>query len=306
MLKNLVILTALGAFLSGWPCVAKDQQGKPNAQPNQPDQSQNIVSPTRAIVEPSSATVHGKYEPEDGKETAKEKSLPTHAGPEWVIVYITAAYVVISGLILLSNKKQGRLMKLQLEQMQRQTDWILAKERPKLSMRLEPFDPFNNRSGSGSYVRGTISIRGNADATILRTAICVSPDRHAISAPFEFFDRRIQPTNLRLTLDNIDEILPTVPAGTPPIPFIAMVYREGKRAVADEDIASITRGKTKLYCKAVIEFSDPLGLLPPLCIKQFFEFVCTPISSGDVLRYGHWKQWGEYSDSSQDSEYPEA
>ncbi len=184
-------------------------------------------------------------------------------------------------------------MELQLDDMKRQTDWMLAKERPKLSMRLEPFDPFNNRTGSGAYIRGTISIRGNADATIQRTAICVSPDRHAIATLFEEFDRQIQPSNLNLTLDKIDEILPIVLAETPPIHFVAIVYGEGKRPVADEDIVSITQGKTKLYCKAVIEFSDPLGLQPPLCFKQFFEFVCPPVSGDDVLRYGHWNQWEE-------------
>jgi hypothetical protein len=44
------------------------------------------------------------------------------------------------------------------------------------------------------------------------------------------------------------------------------------------------------------------GQLDQLCFKQFFEFVCTPVSRDDVLRYGHWSQWGEYSDNSQDSE----
>ena len=186
--------------------------------------------------------------------------------------------------------------------MQRQTDWILAKERPNLSMRREPFDPLNNRTSSGSYVRGIVSIRGNADAPILRTAICINPDRLAIAMPFEHFDRRIQPLDLRLTLDQIDEIIPIVPAETAPIPFIAMIYAEGKRAVADEDIASIKMGKTKLYCKAVIEFSDSLGVRPPLCFNQFFEFVCPPVSSDDVLRYGHWNQWEEDDHNDQDSE----
>jgi hypothetical protein len=131
----------------------------------------------------------------------------------------------------------------------------------------------------------------SADATILRTAICISPDRLAIAMPFEYFDRRTQPPDLRLTLDKIDEITPVVPAGTPPISFIAMVYQEGKRMVADEDIASIKQGKAKLYCKAVIEFSDSLGVRPPLCFNQFFEFMCPPVTNDDVLRYGHWNQW---------------
>lgn len=120
--------------------------------------------------------------------------------------------------------------------------------------------------------------------------------------PFEYFDRRIQPLDLRLTLDKIDEIIPTVPAGTPPISFIAMVYQEGKRAAADEDIASIKQGRTKLYRKAVIEFSDSLGVRPPMCFNQFFEFVCPPVSNDDVLRYGHWNQWKGDDDNNQDSE----
>jgi hypothetical protein len=226
--------------------VAKDHQGKPDTQPNQANQSQNIVLPTHTMLDPSLATIHGKSVPKDGKETAEEKPLPRFARPEWVIVYITAVYVVISGLTLRAIKKQARQMELQLGVMQRQTNWMLAKERPQLSMRFEPFDPFNNRTGNGYYVRGTISIRGNADATILRTAICVSPDRDVIAMPFEHFDRREQPSDLTLTLDKIDEIIPIVLAGTPPIPFIAIVYGERKRAIADVDVDSIVRTKTKL------------------------------------------------------------
>jgi hypothetical protein len=279
------------------------------SEPNQPTQSKQNKA---EAFQPSLLTIQAETCP--AKQKQDEYSKPS--GYPWgeflapanmpncllVVVGIWAGVMALKSL--LSIEEQAKFMRLQLDQMRRQTDWMLAKERPQLSIQLAPFDPFKDRTGGWYYVRGTVSIRGHADAVILRTAICVSPDRHAIAMPFEDFDRRIQPSDLRLTLDKIGEILPIVPAETPPIPFIAMVYGEDKRAVTDEEIASITRGKTKLYCKAVIEFSDSLGLLPPLCFKQFFEFVCTPISSDDVLRYGRWDQWGECSDNGQDSEYP--
>lgn len=120
--KHLAVFSLLGAFLSGGPCVAKDHQGKPDTQPNQANQSQNIVLPTHTMLDPSLATIHGKSVPKDGKETAEEKPLPRFARPEWVIVYITAVYVVISGLTLRAIKKQARQMELQLGVMQRQTN----------------------------------------------------------------------------------------------------------------------------------------------------------------------------------------
>ena len=99
------------------------------------------------------------------------------------------------------------------------------------------------------YVRGTISIRGHAAATILRTGICVSPDRHVISIPFEDFEARIHPQNLHLILDEIDELgeLPAIiPAGVSSIPFIAKVYGGPQRAATDEEVSSVSAAQTAL------------------------------------------------------------
>lgn len=178
-----------------------------------------------------------------------------------------------------------------------QTDWLLAKERPELSVQLEPFDPFQERAAMRDYyVRGTMSIRGHAAATILRTAICVSPDRYVISIPFEYFESRTRPSDLHLTLDEIDELgkLPAIiPAGTSSTPFIAKVYGGPQRAATDEEVSSITNRQSRLYCKAVIEFSDSLGMREPVNFMQSFKFECAPRSREDVPIYGTWERWEE-------------
>lgn len=110
MLKSLAIVTVFGALLLGGPSVAKDQQSEAHAKQNQPAQAQQPVPPTHVIIDPSSATVRVKSEADENKKAAEEKPLPRFIRPEWVIVYITAVYVVISWLTLWAIKRQADLM----------------------------------------------------------------------------------------------------------------------------------------------------------------------------------------------------
>ena len=110
MLKSLAIFGLSVAFLLAGPCVAQDQQGKPHAKQ---DQSQQPAPPTHVIIDPSSATVHIKPEADGGKKTDLEKPWKQFLRPEWVIVYITAFYVVISGLTLWAIKRQADTMETQ-------------------------------------------------------------------------------------------------------------------------------------------------------------------------------------------------
>ena len=65
------------------------------------------------IIDPSSATVHVKAEPDDSKKAPEEKPLPRFERPEWVIVYITAIYVLIAWWTLRAIKRQADTMEMQ-------------------------------------------------------------------------------------------------------------------------------------------------------------------------------------------------
>ena len=65
------------------------------------------------IIDPSPATEHLKAEPDNKKQDSTEKPLPRFERPEWVIVYITAIYVLIAACTLWVIKRQADHMEWQ-------------------------------------------------------------------------------------------------------------------------------------------------------------------------------------------------
>jgi hypothetical protein len=112
MRKRLVILGLYGAILFGWPCVAENQQGKAHAEQSQSAQVQQPTLPARAIITPSTPTPHGNADADNGKKASEEKPLPRFLRPEWIIVYITAIYVFITGRMLGAIKRQAKILEV--------------------------------------------------------------------------------------------------------------------------------------------------------------------------------------------------
>jgi hypothetical protein len=66
------------------------------------------------VIDRSSATVRVESEPDNDKKATEEKPIPRFLRPEWVIVYITAIYVLISWLTLWAIKRQADAMDQQV------------------------------------------------------------------------------------------------------------------------------------------------------------------------------------------------
>lgn len=111
MLRLLVIVLGTGLF---WrPSVAKDQQASTKTATENTQESQQVVPPTSTSVNPSAATKHSESVPSSSEQDPPEKPLPPFERPEWVIVYVTAAYSLISGLMLIAIKRQADHMERQ-------------------------------------------------------------------------------------------------------------------------------------------------------------------------------------------------
>ena len=94
--------------------MAEKQQGKTHAEQNQSAQAQQPSPPAQTLVEPSNAAPYSDAEPGNAEQTPPEKPLPRFLRPEWIVVYITAVYVVITAFMLVVIKQQA-------DQMERQT-----------------------------------------------------------------------------------------------------------------------------------------------------------------------------------------
>jgi hypothetical protein len=91
----------------------KDQKPTANTTANQPHKGQQEMPPLSGSTNPLVAAPHAKDEPSSTKNSPEDKPLPRPAGPEWVIVYITAIYVFIAGWTLLAIKRQADFMEQQ-------------------------------------------------------------------------------------------------------------------------------------------------------------------------------------------------
>jgi len=101
--------------------MAKNQQGQPDAKHGDAAKVNAPVPPTHVIVDKLPSVEHSATKPGDTAKAPEEKPLPRFARPEWVIVYITAIYVVIAAVTLIAIWRQADLMKTQAGWMQEQT-----------------------------------------------------------------------------------------------------------------------------------------------------------------------------------------
>jgi hypothetical protein len=110
MWKSVAILALFGAFLLGGPCVAENQQSKAQAEQDKSAQAQQPVPPTGTVINPSIPAPQGNAKTGIVEKDPPEKPLPRFLRPEWIIVYITAFYAVISTFMLVAIKRQANHM----------------------------------------------------------------------------------------------------------------------------------------------------------------------------------------------------
>jgi len=120
--------------------VSKAQQPNTHTKDNKADQDKRIVPQTHVVIDPSLPTSASQPEPAKSDPQSPDKPLPRFERPEWVIVYITAAYSIVSLLTLFVIKRQTTLMA-------EQSKFAISKERARISVEIvtqpeEIDDPF--------------------------------------------------------------------------------------------------------------------------------------------------------------------
>ena len=110
------------------------------------------------------------------------------------LAWLTGGLVLVGLLQIGSMCWQACLMSqtridvhAQTDWMRTQTNWLIEKERPRLSIELDIFDP--RPTITGDYcVTGTVFIYGHAVAKVRKTVICVSTDPRVVENAFEPFE----------------------------------------------------------------------------------------------------------------------
>jgi hypothetical protein len=110
MLKSLAII-GLAALLLGWPCVSHEQKTPTHSNQQVNGDQNRQIPPAESIP----TQVNPKSESQSAAKPNKDESPfqlpPSWKKPEWIIVYVTAAYTVISLLALGVIWLQVRIMK---------------------------------------------------------------------------------------------------------------------------------------------------------------------------------------------------
>jgi len=117
MFRSLLISVVISANLFGWPQAPKDHQAATDAAAKAA-KSNRTVPPTHVSIDSPLLTADTQPVPPESRNNTKGKPLPwftEFTQPEWVIVYVTAIYSIIAGLTLIAIKRQGNLLKQQVE-----------------------------------------------------------------------------------------------------------------------------------------------------------------------------------------------
>ncbi len=154
-------------------------------------------------------------------------------------------------------------MNEQFSTMNRQLDWLIEIERPRLIIELKPYDPFQTTNIAGEYsVAGTISMYGRAVAKIIRSAICVSTDRHVAEDVIDAFTQAATIENARMYPDAISELPSIILPNGVNIGFTAKalqrIRKTGVRGRNPDRFETQGWNKRALYCRARIEGNEKL------------------------------------------------
>lgn len=208
-------------------------------------------------------------------------------------------------------QQQANIMEAQVTLTSRHLDWLIEKERPRLSIELDRFDPRTDDFTGEYCVTGVVSIYGHTIARIKKAEICVSTERHVLESAFE---TPIQGITYAFRSWSPDEIeLPrTIHPNSHDTRFIATVYSEPRKAASAADIsAALERYKPKsslrgesfnakglwvspvpkvlnsyaLYCRARIEYFFGNSSWIEDVEMKFLVFDDTKVTSN----YGWWE-----------------
>ena len=191
--------------------MAHQQNGKTNHEQQTADSDPQPVPPTHVVIEPSPAIESLKAKTNDEKQATEKPGSPL-ARSEWVIVYITGFYALIAGWTLAAiykqarwAKKQAKLMEDQLAEMSRQTGWLIEKDRPRLSIELDLYDPLQQPNIKREYcVSGSVSIYGHTVAKVQKAEIRVGTVKSVAEEALSLYSQDVALADFMKSPDNID------------------------------------------------------------------------------------------------------
>jgi len=90
--------------------VPKEHEASPTKVNSKPEEGQRVVPPTHVVIDPPIPSPSESPKPSGDKDVTAEQPLPRFVRPEWIIAYITAAYVFITWLMMRTIKRQADAM----------------------------------------------------------------------------------------------------------------------------------------------------------------------------------------------------
>lgn len=105
------MLIVFGTYMLWGTSVAQQQQPKAHARGHNSNGQKQVIPPTHVVIDPPfPAVTNTQNQPANAQTHAPEKPLPRFFRPEWVIVYITAVYVFLTGLTFWTIRRQAHTM----------------------------------------------------------------------------------------------------------------------------------------------------------------------------------------------------
>ena len=283
MRKKKLLMLGLSALLinGAWsqiPRNGSEQKQKAQEEQNRPK-----------IVQPSLPTIQEEKHPSEEKHDSSSQSrnypwresLTPASIPDWCLVIVGA----LAGLIALRSLKvisrqademeeQAILVKDQLAEMRRQTDWLIEKERPRLDIELDLFDP-RQQTGTAYCITGYVSFYGLTIARDCKAEILVSTERDVVEDAFEYYREGVTIADFHKSPARI-EIPRIIRPNSHDIPFSTTVYSSfGKAASFDEISTVLNRYKPrKRIAGSTISPATGLRTSPISKIMNNFALYC--------------------------------
>ena len=230
--------------------------------------------------------------------------------------YYTAALVVVGGLQVIGLILQAWILhrtrldihgqldvfRDQLAMMSRQTTWLIEKERPRLSIELDLYDPLQPPNIRGECcVTGSVSIYGHAVAKVQKAEIRVSTVKFVPEDAFSLYSQDVALADFMKSPDNID-IPRLIRPNSYDIGFSTPVYSGLDQPASIDDIKAVLRyrGPLRSYalcCRAKIEYSASNESWVEDVRMRLWVFA-DPYTEAE---YGFWEEYGENQESSEDS-----
>lgn len=286
MLKGLATLVAFGAFLLGGPDVAKDQKSTSHAAHDVAKQDKKPVAPTHVVIDPPIPTSGDQRQPNAKKDPPADPLRPGWKRPEWVIVYVTIAYAIISFFTLLTIKRQADTMETQatdsakfaaetlaeMKAQRLQSGVSMDKQARELQEQTRLLGESVSRAGqSANFTEKTVKAGERADVLLAEVSLALSQartvDHHARPVvTFKNFGRT-RATNvlpvIELIVNSKPEIRKKCEAAHPTVlgagQEFTVRFERLNSLFSDEVIREIYQGRLILTFYGTIGFEDVFG-----------------------------------------------